>query len=357
MIHFRHCSSLLNNQPSFHSLLHHLFNHIPPKSSHQIFRNTPSSLSLSSYFSVVNTKVSLAQRLIILYRLSPPFYSLSPSILISPLLANSTFDQEPGSVHFHGSDIPRFVISSTVPQDHTPLSANTPHCKHPSSAPFSAKSSKNAAFLTFAPSRSKTPILPKYPSQQVSSHIHLHTIHQVTMQFSTVKVMLALFSLLTLFALSTATPLPADAALESPSSVARQESNGIYYGNLCNPNDVYGLHFPNKCWLTLYQKKDWDTFTQSGPSTHFYWDTTLYLFRTNCDIIGYIPDVGDLEGIWVSMDSQLRYTVEVTTTNQIPHFNYAGMHYLGNSPGTYSVNWTEDDSGIDVTVWKLLFSC
>jgi hypothetical protein len=57
------------------------------------------------------------------------------------------------------------------------------------------------------------------------------------------------------------------------------------------------------------------------------------------------------------MDSQLKYTVDVQTVNQVPRFNYAVRSYQGDNADTYSVNWTEDDKGIDITIWKLLFDC
>jgi hypothetical protein len=175
------------------------------------------------------------------------------------------------------------------------------------------------------------------------------------MQFSSIKAILGLFSLLALLRFGTAAPASTDNTLNTSPIDTRQESNGIYYGDLCNPKDPMAVWFPKKCWLGLYQKKNTSDFWTGGNT--FTWDTTLYIFRTNCDIIGYIPNAGNLEGRWVSMDSQLKYTVDVQTVNQVPQFNYAGRSYQGDNADTYSVNWTKNDSGIEVTIWKLLFDC
>ncbi|KAN0115508.1 hypothetical protein V8E51_005052 [Hyaloscypha variabilis] len=113
------------------------------------------------------------------------------------------------------------------------------------------------------------------------------------MPFPAIKAMLCLFSLLALLSFSTAAPAPNDKTLHTAPLDTRQESNGIYYGDLCNPKDPIAVWFPKECWLGLYQKEN----------TSDFWTG---------------------EGRWVSMDSQLKYTVDVQTVNQVPRFNYAG---------------------------------
>lgn len=167
---------------------------------------------------------------------------------------------------------------------------------------------------------------------------------------------LVLFSLLFLFTFTGATPLPTDIALSATKLSTRQISNGVYYGDACD--DLKGTMpklYPNSCFLTLYQKKNFNLWTQNGEA--YTWDTALYIFRTNCDLIGYVPGGLNLEHTWHSVASQLPYTVDIQTNSNVPEFKYAGQHYKETSKGGYSEEWNENDSGIDAHMWRLMFDC
>ncbi len=66
--------------------------------------------------------------------------------------------------------------------------------------------------------------------------------------------MIGLFALLALLGFSIAAPALTDNTVTTSSVDTRQESNGIYYGDICNPEDPIAVWFPKECWLSLYQK-------------------------------------------------------------------------------------------------------
>jgi hypothetical protein len=61
------------------------------------------------------------------------------------------------------------------------------------------------------------------------------------------------------------------------------------------------------------------------------WDTTFYIIGMNYDLIGYPPGDFNLENTWFSMASQLSYTVDNHTRNNVPGLKYVTQHYSGKS--------------------------
>ncbi|KAE9378642.1 hypothetical protein N431DRAFT_459975 [Stipitochalara longipes BDJ] len=177
------------------------------------------------------------------------------------------------------------------------------------------------------------------------------------MYFSSVKAMLGLFSLLAFFTFGTAAPAPIDNTLNTTPLDTRQMSGNVFYGDACNPNTPLRHSFPDACWLTIAQTKNYDTFSQNGPPTTFVWESTLFLFDMACNIIGYLPNAGNLENGWVTLDSRLPYTIDIETVNNVPSFNYAGQHYSGNYQNGYVEQWTDDDSGNNEHNWRFLVFC
>jgi hypothetical protein len=96
-----------------------------------------------------------------------------------------------------------------------------------------------------------------------------------------------------------------------PDTLSREQCNKFY---------------PKSRFLTLYQKKN-------NMPKGYTWDTTLYIFGMNCDLIGYATGDAKLDNTWFSMASQLPYTVDNHTHKNVPEFKYATQYYNGKSKG------------------------
>jgi photosystem II stability/assembly factor-like uncharacterized protein len=160
---------------------------------------------------------------------------------------------------------------------------------------------------------------------------------------SPVKSLLALLSFLLLSTFCTANPLPAPT---TPNPLNRRQLSSVFTGNLCDTHFARG---PDQCFFIISSKH-----INIDEGEWMNW-SSLYIFRNTCELIGYIPEV-NLDGTWVSVDSQLRWTVDAITFGFVPEFNYAGRHYDTHG-GNWFMQWEENDSGIDVYNWRFLFSC
>jgi hypothetical protein len=97
---------------------------------------------------------------------------------------------------------------------------------------------------------------------------------------------------------------------------------------------------------------------KNNMPTGYTWDTTLYIFGMNYDLIGYgyAPGNANLGNTWFYMTSQLPYTMGNHAHNNVPEFDYATQHYNGKSTGCYVGQWNENDSGIDAHHWQFMFA-
>jgi hypothetical protein len=166
---------------------------------------------------------------------------------------------------------------------------------------------------------------------------------QSTMHSSPVKSLLALLTFLLLSIFCTANPLPAPT---TPNPLNARQLSTVFTGNLCDTHFAQG---PNQCFFIISSKRfDIDIGEWMQLSS-------LYIFRNTCELIGYYPEV-NLDGTWVSVDSQLPFTVDAITIAFVPEFWYAGRYYDTHGSNWY-MQWEENDSGIDVYNWRFLFSC
>ena len=174
------------------------------------------------------------------------------------------------------------------------------------------------------------------------------------MQFSPIDAMLWAFSLPNIFTLVAAAPTPAVDTPTGTSLDSRQMSGNIFYGDACKPNTPLRTWFPDACWLTVVQT---DPFhPHADPKTSLY-ESSIFLFDMACNIIGYMPNAGNIEDKWVSFDSQLPYTIDIRTWWNVPQFNYAGQHYDGNYQNGYVEQWYDNDSGNNERNWRFLVFC
>jgi hypothetical protein len=158
-------------------------------------------------------------------------------------------------------------------------------------------------------------------------------------------------TLLCLFTFTTAASLPTYIARNCTAIYNRQASNGIFYDNSCDTlKGKLQQLYPKACILTLYQKKN-------DMPKGYTWDTILYIFGINYDLIGYgyAPSDANLGNTWFSMASQLPCTVDNNTHNNVPALKYATQHYNGKSMGSYVEEWNKNNSGIDAHHWQFIF--
>jgi hypothetical protein len=166
---------------------------------------------------------------------------------------------------------------------------------------------------------------------------------QSTMHSPPVKSLLALLTFLLFSTFCTANPLPAPT---TPNPLNPRQFSGVFTGNLCDTHFAQG---PDQCFFIISSKSiDIDIGEWMNWSS-------LYIFRNTCELIGYVPGV-NLDGNWVSVDSQLPWTVDAITLAFVPEFWYAGRHYDTHG-GNWYMQWEENDSGFNVFNWRFLFSC
>jgi hypothetical protein len=148
------------------------------------------------------------------------------------------------------------------------------------------------------------------------------------------------------------TPDPSSLSVVSP-----RQFSSIFTGDLCDPNDQFRAAYPNNCYLaTNSEAVTFESFSFDGQPVPSSWVTSLYIFRMDCELIGYNPGQ-DLENQWFSFDSQLPWSVDVITHNNVPQFNYAGQHYDADIPGSGMwVAWDEND-GVQTHITRFMFSC
>ncbi|PMD15220.1 hypothetical protein NA56DRAFT_664104 [Hyaloscypha hepaticicola] len=136
-----------------------------------------------------------------------------------------------------------------------------------------------------------------------------------------------------------------------------RQFSSIFTGDLCDPSDVFRTMYPNNCYLaTNSEAVTFESFSFDGQPVPTSWVTSLYIFRMDCELIGYNPGV-QLENQWFSFASQLPWTVDVITHNNVPQFNYGGQHYDAAIPGSGMwVAWDEND-GVQTHITRFMFSC
>jgi hypothetical protein len=147
--------------------------------------------------------------------------------------------------------------SPPLPISSFPLAFNTSPTStlagHLRSTSCSSESLEKPKILTFDSSQHETSSLLR--KELAPEHSHFHGFHRVKMQFPAIKAMLCLFSLLALLSFSTAAPAPNDKTLHTAPLDTRQESNGIYYGDLCNPKDPIAVWFPKNAGSVFTKRR------------------------------------------------------------------------------------------------------
>jgi hypothetical protein len=157
------------------------------------------------------------------------------------------------------------------------------------------------------------------------------------------------------------TPNPTSLGAPSPrelsSVVTSRQISGVFTSDLCDPNSSLRNFYPRSCYFaTNSEQVTFDSFGFNGQLLPTTWQTSLYIFRMDCTLIGYVPGVS-LEGTWFTMASELPYTVDVVTYNNVPQFNYAGQHYDADIPGSgLWVAWDEND-GLPTHITRFMFDC
>jgi hypothetical protein len=153
------------------------------------------------------------------------------------------------------------------------------------------------------------------------------------------------------------TSLGAPVPRELSSVATPRQITGVFTGNLCDPNSSLRNFYPKSCYFAINSEEvTFDSFGFNGQPLPTTWQTSLFIFRMDCTLTGYVPSV-DLEGTWYTMDSYLPYTVDVVTYNNVPQFNYAGQHYDAATPGSgLWVSWDEND-GLPTHITRFMFDC
>jgi len=148
------------------------------------------------------------------------------------------------------------------------------------------------------------------------------------------------------------TPEPSSLSVVKP-----RQFSSVYTGDLCDPNDAFRSMYPNNCYLTTNsQVVTYESFSFDGQPIPTSWMTSLYIFRMDCELIGYNPGQ-DLENQWFTLDSQLPWSADVITYNNVPQFNYAGQHYDAAIAGSGMwVAWDENN-GVQTHITRFMFGC